>query len=182
MKARTLAGSCGFLTVVAISLVVIAHESTEVGIVELNDFDWTVTKIRSEESIMREQPVCVGATGGVDEEFKPERDPLSIITITLKAKKTGRIELVPELFLVREGNPYGVNRVCRGLRLVDPKPGTKVAAFHPPADGNIWPGHAGLLDATEGQSITIELAFTKIVRDDAIILAATPVSTLAGLK
>ena len=70
----------------------------------------------------------------------------------------------------------------RGLRLVDPKPGAKVAAFHPPADGNVWPGHAGLLDVTEGQSITIELAFTQIASDDAEVLAAIPITKLAGFK
>jgi hypothetical protein len=182
MKARTIAGSCGLLTVVAISLVAVAQEFTEVGIVELNDFDWTVTKIRSEKSIMREQPACVGATGGLDKEFKPERGPLSIITVKLKARKTGDVDLVPELFLVRDGGVYGVNRLCQGLRVVDPKPGAKVAAFHPPSDGNIWPGHAGSLGITAGQSITIELAFTEIVRDNARILAASPIATVAGLK
>lgn len=182
MNRKTLVSACGFLIVMAFGLFAVAREATKVKTVNVNDFDWTVTRIRSEASIMREIPACVGLTRGVDEEFKSEKGALSIITVTLKAKKTGDLDLVPELFLVRDGGLYGVNRLCRGLRVVDPKPEAKVAAFHPPSDGNIWPGHAGGLGVTAGQSITIELAFTQIVRDDAEILAASPVATVAGLK
>ena len=150
--------------------------------VNLNDCDWTVTAIRSAKSIMREQPACVGFTEGVDEEFKPERGQLSIITVTLKAGKTGDLDLVPELFIMRDGGIYGVYHPCRGLRVVDPKPGVKVAAFHPPSDGRTWPGHAGWLGVTKGQPVTIELAFTQIVRNDAELLVASPAATLSGLK
>jgi hypothetical protein len=158
------------------------RDVAKVKMVNLDDCDWTVTKIRSEDSVMREIDACVGATGGVDKEYKSGRGPLSIITIILKAGKTGELELVPELFLVRDGGIYGLYRPCRGVRVVDPKPGAEVAAFHPPSDGRIWPGHAGQLRVTAGQSVVIELLFTQIVRDDAEILAASPVATLAGLK
>ena len=182
MNRRTVVIACGLVTVTALVLLAAADETTKVEAVNLSDCDWTVTRIRSEASIMREQPACVGFTDGADEEFRPERGDLSIITVTLKTRKTGDLDLVPELFLARDGRVYGVYRPCLGLRMVDPKPGAKVAAFHPPSDGRTWPGHAGWLGVTAGQSVTIELAFTKIVRDDAIILAATPVATLAGLK
>ena len=171
-----------FLMVLAFGLIAFARETAEVKMVNLNDCDWTVTRMRSEASVMREMPACVGATGGVDEEYKSEREPLSIITVTLKAGKTGELELVPELFLVRDGGIYGVYRPCQGARVVDPKPGAKVAGFHPPSDGGIWPGHAGQLRVTAGQSVVIELLFTHIFRDDAEILAASPVATVAGLE
>jgi hypothetical protein len=182
MNRTTAVIACGLLTVIAFGLLAVARETAKTRAVNLNDFDWAITGIRSEASIMREQPACVGFTEGVDEEFKPNRGTLSVMTVTLGARKAGGLDLVPELFLVRDGGLYGVNRVCRGLRLVDPKPGAKVAAFHPPSDGNIWPGHAGSLDVTAGQSITIELAFSQIVRDNAELFIATPAATLAGLK
>jgi len=182
MNAKTLSSACGLLMVMVLSLVAIAREVTEVKLVNLDDCNWTVTGIRSEASVMREMPICFGATGGVDEEFKSEKEPLSIITVTLKSGKTGELELVPELFLVRDGGIYGVYRPCRGIRVLDPKPMSGAEAFHPPSDGGVWPGHAGMLRVAAGQSVVIELLFTHIVRDDADILAASPAATLAGLK
>ena len=182
MNRKAVASTCGLLIVMALRLFAVAREVAEVKMVNLNDCDWTVTRMRSEASVMREMPICFGATGGVDKEFKSEKEPLSIITVTLKAGKTGELELVPELFLVRDGGIYGVYSPCRGVRVVYPKPSAKAAAFHPPSDGNIWPGHAGQLRVTTGQSVVIELLFPHIFRDDAEILAASPVATLAGLK
>jgi hypothetical protein len=182
MNRRTVVSACGLLIVMAFGLFAVARGVTEVKMVDLNECDWIVTRIRSEASVMREMPICFGATGGLDEEFKPERGRLSIITVTLTAGKTGELELVPELFLVRDGGIYGLYRPCRGVRVVDPKPSARAAAFHPPSDGGIWPGHAGQLHVIEGQSVVIELLFTQIVRDDAEILAASPVATLAALE
>ncbi|UCD58083.1 MAG: hypothetical protein JSV16_02920 [Candidatus Hydrogenedentota bacterium] len=182
MNRKTVVSACALLTVTVFGLFAVAREGTEVKMVNLNDCDWTVTKIRSEASVMREIPACVGATGGVDKEFKSEKGPLSVITVTLRARKTGELELIPELFLVRDGGLYGVYRVCRGVRVADPKPRSEVEAFHPPSDGEMWPGHAGQLRVAAGQSVVIELLFTHIVRDDAEILAASPVATIAGLK
>ncbi len=182
MSIRRVISACGLVMVMAVGLFAVAREVAEVKMVNLDDCDWTVTKIRSEASVMREMPICFGATGGVDKEFTSEKGPLSIITVTLKAGKPGELELVPELFLVRDGGIYGVYRPCRGLRVVDPKPSARAAAFHPPSDGGIWPGHAGQLRVTAGQSVVIELLFTHIVRDDAEILAASPVATMEGFK
>jgi hypothetical protein len=182
MSRKTVVIACGLLIVTALSFLAVAREAAVIKMINLNDFDWTITKMRSEASVMREIPACVGATGGVDKEFKSEKEPLSIITVTLKAGKTGELELVPELFLVRDGDIYGVYSPCRGVRVVDPKPSAKAAAFHPPSDGKIWPGHAGLLRVTTGQSVVIELLFPHIFRDDAEILVASPVATLAGFK
>jgi hypothetical protein len=158
------------------------RDVTDVKMVDLDECTWTVTSIRSEASVMREMPVCFGATGGLDEEFKPEAGRLSIVTVTLTAGKTGELELVPELFLVRDGGIYGLYRPCRGVRIVNPKPSARAAAFHPPSYGKIWPGHAGQLRVVEGQPVIIELLFTQIVRDDAELLAASPVAALAALK
>jgi hypothetical protein len=182
MNRKTVLSACALLMVMAFGLFAVAREVTEVKMVNLNDFDWTVTRMRSEASVMREIDACVGATGGVDKEFKSEKGPLSIITVTLKTRKTGELDLVPELFLVRDGGIYGVYRPCRGVRVVDPKPGSEVEAFHPPSDGKIWPGHAGQLRVTAGQSVVVELLFTHIFHDDAEILAAAPAATVAGLK
>jgi len=182
MSRKTVVIACGLLIVMALSLFAVAREVAEVKMVNLNDCDWTVTRMRSEASVMREMPICFGATGGVDKELKSEKEPLSIITVTLKAGKTGELELVPELFLVRDGGIYGVYSPCRGVRVVDPKPSARAAAFHPPSDGKTWPGHAGQLRVTAGRSVVIELLFPHIFRDDAEILAASPVATLTGLK
>lgn len=182
MSRKTVVSACGLLMVMAFGLFAVAREVTEVKMVNLNDCDWTVTKIRSEASVMREMPICFGATGGVDKEFKSEKGPLSIITVTLKARKTGQLVLIPELFLARNGGLYGIYRLCQGLRVVDPKPRAEAAAFHPPFGGKQWPGHAGWIPVAAGQSIVIELVFTQIVRNDAEILAASPSATVAGLK
>lgn len=182
MSRRMVVSACGLLIVTALSLFAVAREVGEVELVSLDECDWTVTNMRSEASVMREKPICFGATGGVDEEFKSEKEPLSIITVTLKAGKTGELELVPELFLARDGGIYGVYRPCRGVRVVDPKPSARAAAFHPPSDGNIWPGHAGQLRVAAGQAVVIELLFPHIFHDDAEILAASPAATVAGLK
>ncbi len=181
MSRSTIASACALLIVTAVSLFAVASEVAEVRMVNLNDCDWTVTRMRSEASVMREIPACVGFTDGVDEEFKSDREQLSIITVTLKSRMTGELELVPELLLVRDGGLYGIYRMCQGVRVVDPKPRAEVAAFHPPSDGWQWPGHAGQLRVTAGQSVVIELLFTHIFRDDAEILAASPIATVAGL-
>ena len=182
MSRKTAVSTCGLLIVTALSLLAVAREVAEVKMVNLDDCVWTVARIRSEASVMREIPACVGFTGGVDEEFKSEKGPLSILTVILKAGKTGDLGLVPELFLVRDGGIYGVYRPCRGVRVMDPKPGPKTQAFHPPSDGSIWPGHAGQIRVKAGQSVVIELLFPHIFRDDAEILAASPAATVAGLK
>ncbi len=182
MSRKTVVIVCGLLIVTALSLFAVAREVAEVKMVNLDDCDWTVTAMRSRASVMREIPACVGFTEGVDKEFKSEKRPFSIVTVTLKSKKTGELELIPELFLVRDGGLYGVYCLCQGLRVVDPKPRSEAEAFHPPSDGRIWPGHAGQLRVTAGQSVIVELLFPHIFRDDAEILAASPTATLAGFK
>jgi hypothetical protein len=179
---KTIVSACALLAVMTFGLFAVARERTEDKMVNLNDCDWTVTKIRSEASVMREIPACVGATRGVNKEFKSEKGPLSVITVILNSRKTGELELVPELFLVRDGGLHGIYRLCQGVRVVDPKPRSEAEAFHPPSDGGIWPGHAGQLRVTAGQSVVIELLFMHIFRDDAEILAASPAATVKGLK
>ena len=155
-----------------------AHVLAADGMLNLSDFVWTVGNTRLEASVKGEIPACVGVTKGKDEDFKSERGPFSIIPLTLKAKKSGRLVLVPELFLVRDGGLYGVYRTCQGFRVVEPKPDARVAAFHPPSDARQWPGHAGRIACNAGDTVVIELLFKRIVRDDAEILAAAPVAAL----
>ena len=145
---------------------------------KLSDCVWTVGNARLEASVKREIPACVGATKGKDEEFKSYSGPFSVIPLTLKAKKSGTLALVPELFLVRDGGRYGVYRICQGIRVLEPKPDGRVAAFHPPSDATQWPGHAGRIACNAGDAVVIELLFQRIVRDDAEILAAAPVARL----
>ncbi len=171
----------GLLMAMLFVLLVFPADNSDGKMVNLNDCDLTVTGIRSETSVMREIPGCSELTGGIDKEFKSEENPFSIITVTLKLRKTGEMVLVPELFLVRDGGLYGSYSLCQGVRIADPRPMEEVAAFHPPSDGKVWPGHAGLLHVTTGQSVVIELLFTHIVNDDAQILAASPVVTISGM-
>lgn len=171
--------ACGLLMAMSFVLLAFSADNTEDKMVNLNNCDLTVTGIRSEDSVMREMPYCVGISDGVDEEFKSEENPFSIITVTLKPKKAGEMNLVPELFIMLDGGLYGSYNLCQGIRIVEPKPDGKVAAFHIPSDGKIWPGHAGdRLRVTEGQSVVIELLFTHIYNDDAQILAASPVENV----
>jgi hypothetical protein len=140
----------------------------------LDDFRWTVGATRSAASVMREIPACVGFTEGKDEEFRLEQGTLSVVTLTLEAEKAGHLMLLPEMFLVRDGGLYGVFYVCHGVRVVEPKPGAKVAAFLPPSEARQWPGHAGDVVCEQGDSVVIELLFREIVREDAELLAASP--------
>ena len=162
--------------------VLTAHLLAADVMLNLSDFVCTVGNARLEASVKREIPACVGVTKGKDEEFKSESGPFSIIPLTLKAKKSGRLMLVPELFLVRDGGLYGVYRMCQGIRVVEPKPDARVAAFHPPSDARQWPGHAGRIAYDAGDTVVIELLFNRIVRDDAEILAAASVAALMGLN
>jgi hypothetical protein len=148
----------------------------------LGDFVWAVGDSRSEASVKREAPACVGFTKGKDEELKSEQDPFSIIRVNLEAKRAGKLVLVPELFLIRDSGLYGVYRVCQGVRVVEPKPDRRVAAFHPPSDARQWPGHAGWIACNAGDTVVIELLFKQIVCADAEILAASPAATLQRSK
>ena len=111
-------------------------------------------------------------------EFKAEEEgkPFSIIGLTLKAKRNGVVNLIPEFFLARDGLQY---HVCRGVRIVKPKPNPRAEAFFPPYDARVWPGHAGDRRIVKaGDAIDIELLFDHIWREDSEILAAVPVAPL----
>jgi len=141
------------------------------------DFDLTVGDFRSEVSVKREIPDCVGFTKGEDVEFTSKGKPFSIITFTLNAKKSGTFDLIPELFLMRDGLQY---RVCRGIRVVRPKPSPRAAAFHPPCDASVWPGHSGdRTSCKKGDSIVFELLFDHIWHwKQAELLVASRAATL----
>jgi hypothetical protein len=135
------------------------------------DFDWSVGELRSEVSVKREIPDCVGFTEGKDLDFTSEGEPFCIIALTLNAKKAGTFDLIPELFLMRDGLQY---RVCQGIRIVEPKPDTRAAAFHPPRDASVWPGHSGdRISCKKRDSIVFELLFDHVWhRDQAELLVA----------
>ena len=121
------------------------------------DFNWTVGELRSEASVKREIPNCVGFTEGKDVAFRPEGKPFCVVAVTLNARKSGTFDLIPEFFLLRDGLQY---RACHGIRIVEPKPGPRAAAFHPPHNASVWPGHSGdRISCTKGDSIVFELLF-----------------------
>ena len=159
------------LLLVVTGLFAVARKVSEEKVVDLNHFEWTISKIRSETSVKRHPATCAFTWGPDKEDFKPERGTLSIITITLKAKKTGRLKLTPELFLMSDRNNF---HLCHGVRVVTPKPGCG-EAFFPPSGGS------GLeiykLNVKAGQSIVIELVFAGQLREGEQILAASPAAT-----
>jgi hypothetical protein len=183
MKSNTIDAACTYCILLAMAWGLSAAPlSAAEEILNLGDFVWAVGNTRSEATVKREIPACVGFTEGKDEEFKSEQYSFSIVSLTLKAKKAGRLALVPELFLVRDGGLHGVYRVCQGIRVVAPKPNPRVAAFHPPSDASQWPGHAGRIACKAGDPVVVELLFEQIVREDAEILAASPAATLQRIE
>ncbi len=181
MSRKTVLIACGLLIVTALSLFAVAHDGAEKKTVSLDDFDWTVSKIRSEVSVKRHPATCAFLWGPDKEDFKPDKGTLSIATITLRARKTGRLELTPEFFLMSDRDNY---RLCQGVRAVDPKPACGEAFFPPSAGRGL---EIYYLDVTAGQSIVIELVFnrgpfTGQLREGEQILAASRVVTVAGLK
>ena len=128
------------------------------------DFDWVLEQSRSEVTVKREMPGCVGFSQGKDVDFKSEGEPFTIIPLTLTAKKTGMLDsIVPEFFLIRNDM---VHRMCLGVRFVEPKPSMLMAGFHPPFNSNVWPGHAGdRLQVQKGEKIVIELLFEHLYLD-----------------
>ncbi len=122
------------------------------------DFDWALGPLRSEVTVKREMPDCVGMSQGKDVEFTSEGEPFTIVPLTLTARKTGMLDcIIPEFFLVHNDTVY---RICLGVRFLEPKPSTLMEGFHPPLNGNVWPGHAGdRLQVQKGEKIVIELLF-----------------------
>jgi len=176
MNRKTVVIACGFLIVMALSLFAVAREVTWKKMVNLDDFDWTVSKIRSEASVKRHPATCAFLWGPDKEDFKPDRGTFSIVTITLKARKTGRLELTPEFFLMSAGDNY---RLCQGVRVVAPKPGCGEAFFPPSAGRGLEIYH---LSVTEGQPIVIELVFAGQLRGGEQIFAVSPAVAVARLK
>jgi len=142
------------------------------------DFEWTVGKIRSEASVKRHPAACAFLWGDTKEDFRPEKGDLTVIAVTLKPKKTGRLALTPEFFLLPGSN--NGHHLCHGVRVVDPKPPCG-EAFFPPSRGN------GLQiyhqQVTAGQTIVIELVFAGKPKDEKsvqILAASSVVMARAG--
>jgi hypothetical protein len=169
------------LVSVAVVLSVLCSQSLDAGEVKLDlgsDFGWAVGEVRSEVSVKREMPACVGFTKGKDVDFTSKEKPFTVIAVTLEAKKPGTIDLIPELFLMRDGLQY---RVCHGVRVLDPEPDPRTAAFHPPNGASVWPGHSGdRISCKEGDCIVIELLFDHVWKRDRaeLLVASRPARSL----
>lgn len=176
MNRKTVVIAGGLLIVMAFGLFAVAHERTEKKMVNFDDLDWTVSKIRSEASVKRHPATCAFLWGPDKEDFKPDRGSLSVVTLTLTPRKTGRLRLTPEFFMMSAGDNYCL---CHGVRAVNPKPACG-EAFFPPSGGS------GLeiyyLSVTEGRPIVIELVFAGQLQEGEQILATSPVVTIARLK
>ena len=177
---RTLKTTCGYCLSVAMALGFLSDPGLLADEAKLDlrgDFNWIVGPLRSEVSVKREIPGCVGFTEGKDVAFKSEGKPFCIIALTLKAKKTGTFDLIPEFFLMRDGLQY---RACHGIRIVEPKPEPRAAAFHPPRNASVWPGHSGdRISCKKGDSIVLELLFDHVWRtEQAELLVASRAATL----
>ena len=160
---------------VAVTLGLLCCQSLVAEEVKLNfggDFDWVVGEWRSEITVKREIPACIGFTEGKDVDFTSKEKPFTVIAVTLETKKSGTIDLMPELFLMRDGLQY---RVCHGVRVLDPEPDPRTAAFHPPNGASVWPGHAGdRISCEDGDRIVIELLFDHVwKRNRAELLVAS---------
>ena len=166
---------------VAVALGLLCIESLVAGEVKLDfggDFDWTVGELRSEVSVKREIPACVGFTKGEDVDFTSKEKPFTVIAVTLRAKRSGGFDLIPEFFLMRDGLQY---RVCHGVRVLEPKPDSRTAAFHPPNGASVWPGHSGdRISCKEGDCIVIELLFDHVWKRDTaeLLVASRPAKSL----
>ncbi len=152
---------------VAVALSLLCGQSVVAAEVFLDigsDFDWAAGQWRSEDSVKREIPTCVGATDGKDVGFPSKGRPFSVIAVTMKARRSGTFDLIPELFLIRDGLQY---RVCHGVRVLEPKPDPRTAAFHPPNGASVWPGHVGdRISCKQGDRIVIELLFDHVWKRD----------------
>ena len=176
MNRKTLASICSFVIVIGLSLFAAAHDDTRNKPVNLSDFDWTVTKVRSESSVKRHPATCAFLWGPEKEDFRHDRGTLSVVTLTLKPRKTGRLRLTPEFFLMSAGDNY---RLCQGVRAVDPTPPCGEAFFPPSAGRGL---EIYYLSVTEGRPIVIELVFTGQLEEGERIFATSPIVTLAELK
>ena len=172
MNEAGMAKVCALLMSIAFGLLAAPAGHAEQTAVGLNDVDWSEGTVRSAASVKRHPATCAFLWGDEKELFRPEKGDLSIVTFTLRAKKSGRLALTPEFFLM-PGTSHWYH-LCQGVRVVEPKPGCG-DAFFPPSRGNgLQVFHQRV---TAGQSIVIELVFTGRPKDDKKmqVLAAGPV-------
>jgi hypothetical protein len=139
----------------------------------LADFELRMTQMRTQQSVERELPWCIGATGGTNVTFTSEGRPFQIVGVALVAEKSGMVTLIPELFVLRDSMWFGV---CHGIRIVKPEPDPRAEAFSPPMNASLEPGHAGdRIPCKKGDTIEIELLFDGLSdQQDADVLVALP--------
>ena len=147
----------------------------------LDDFELRLTHRRSQKSVERELPWCIGATGGTNVTFTSEGRPFQIVGVALAAEKSGMVTLIPELFVLRDSMWFGV---CHGIRIVKPEPDPRAEAFSPPMNASLEPGHAGdRIPCEKGDTIEIELLFDGLSdQQDADVLVALPKLMLCRQK
>ena len=69
----------------SVALGLLCSQSLVAGEMKLDfggDFDWTVGESRSEVSVKREIPACVGFTEGKDVDFTSKEKPFTVIAVT----------------------------------------------------------------------------------------------------
>ncbi len=161
------------LLVALLSFAATAGLCAEDAILTLGDFRLQLKYMRSQQSVEREQPVCIGATGGTNVTFTSEGEPFQIVGVTLVAKREGEMTLIPELFVLRD---YMWHRECHGIRIVKPLPDPRAEAFFPPNNASVEVGHAGdRIASKKGDTIEIELLFDALSdQRDADLLIAIP--------
>ena len=167
MNSKVVVKSNSLLVAMVFGLLAIAPSYADDKAASLTDFDWTINKTRPESSVKRQTLSSSLLTGFDVEDFKSKDGKLTILTVTLKAKKTGKIALTPELFLAFDGSFYNL---CQGVRVVEPKPKFGPGAFMPPSGGS----STDTISVTIGQSIVMELLFTGKLTSGNQILTASP--------
>ena len=158
------------LTALAVLLGMSAYYGPEDAAISLKDFDYVVSGVRAESTITRQTVSSSLLTGFDYEEFKPE-DGISVITVRLKARKSGEINLACEMFIMHKPPFY---ELCQGIKVVEPKPQFCEKGFTPPRGG----GSVTTLQVTEGQSLVLELAFQGKLNKGQRLLVATPQAEL----
>jgi hypothetical protein len=165
--------SCALVAITVIISVLVtasAYSGSDKNILSLKDFDWEVSQVQKESSITMKTVSSSLFTGFDYEDFKP-KNGVTVVTLRLKAKQTGEIRLVPELFIIQRTLFY---EPCKGFRIIEPKPRLGGKGFTPAQGSNNVSSH----DITEGQTIVIDLAFDGNLSKGQQLLAASPMAII----
>lgn len=129
--------------------------------------NWTVEGMRTVPSIKRERMSRSLLVGSIVEEFEPEGENITLVTIRSQTKSRGSLPLVPEMFMVQSDYLY---KPCIGIRRCDAE--TKGGFSIPSGGTNVWSTVYSV-----GDTIVLELAFVGTVRRGDQLLASRPIGT-----